>query len=61
VTRQSTDVGALVRDAVDAAAPRAADRKVAIDVKATLSQPVPPDRDRMWQVISDPVSNAIEF
>jgi signal transduction histidine kinase len=55
------DLGAVARESVEAAAPRAADGGVELTLEATDVPPVRGDRDRLGQALDNLVSNAIKF
>jgi signal transduction histidine kinase len=61
VVRSETDLGAIVRDSVQAARPAAERAGVDIDVEAPASLIVMADPQRMAQVVDNLVSNAIKY
>jgi signal transduction histidine kinase len=61
VVRSETDLGAIVRDSVQAARPAAERAGVDIDVEAPASLIVMADPQRIAQVVDNLVSNAIKY
>jgi two-component system phosphate regulon sensor histidine kinase PhoR len=61
VVRSKTDLGAIVRDSVQAATPAAERAGVRIEVDAPVSLMVMADPQRMAQVVDNLVSNAIKY
>jgi signal transduction histidine kinase len=57
----AVDLGAVARESVEAAAPRAADAGVELTLEAAEVPPVQGDRDRLGQALDNLVSNAIKF
>ncbi|GAA3901517.1 sensor histidine kinase [Microbacterium invictum] len=58
---ESTDVSAIVMAAVEAAGPRAAERRVTIDTKAVDTVHTRADPHRLRQVVDNLLSNAIKY
>jgi two-component system phosphate regulon sensor histidine kinase PhoR len=61
VVRSETDLGAIVRDSVQAATPAAERAGVRIEVDAPASLVVMADAQRMAQVVDNLISNAIKY
>jgi len=59
--QQAEDVGALVREALEACAPQTAERKLQLDVNVAADLRVRCDRQRILQVFSKLLANAIKF
>jgi signal transduction histidine kinase len=58
---RDVDLGAVARESVEAAAPRAADAGVELTLEAAEVPPISGDRDRLGQALDNLVSNAIKF
>ncbi|WP_309067968.1 PAS domain-containing sensor histidine kinase [Microbacterium sp.] len=56
-----TDIAALVRHAVEAAAPRAAERRILIDTEGVEPTTAHADASRIGQVVDNLLSNAIKY
>ncbi|WP_203136604.1 sensor histidine kinase [Microbacterium sp. JZ31] len=57
----TTDIAALVRHAAEAAAPRAAERRISIDTKGVEPTTAHADASRIGQVVDNLLSNAIKY
>lgn len=61
VRLERTDLGEVVRSAVEAVRPTADQRTVAIECEASAGLMVPGDRSRLAQVLANLLSNALKF
>jgi len=63
LSRRPVDVGDLLREVLEIAAPLADDRGVALELDLDAHAPAPAalDHDRMWQVLFDLVGNGIKL
>ena len=59
--RDAVDVGALVGEVTENARPLADDRQLTLDVRVAGAGIVSLDRERIWQVLSNLIGNAIKF